>query len=85
MVREERTMSETREIYASPNGDRWYLARSSDQHHVFVHHVANAAAGGRETHLRLGDFLARPGNSPEQQALSRLIGTLVEGRTDADS
>jgi len=33
--------------------------------------------GGRLSHIELGDFLG-DGKGPEQQALLRLIGTLVE-------
>ena len=67
----------TKELYASPNGDRWYLARCGDSGRVFVRHVANAAAGGTETTIELGAFLSRPGNPPEQQALVRLVGSLI--------
>ncbi|HEX2246614.1 MAG TPA: hypothetical protein VHH13_03575 [Arthrobacter sp.] len=75
---------ETREMYASPNGDRWYLARQLDSQQVFIRHVANAPSGGHVDHIELGVFLTRRGNMPEQQALLRLIGTLTEGRSDAD-
>ena len=75
--------TETRELYASPNGDRWYLARQIDSQHVFIRHVANAPSGGHVSHIELGVFLMRPGNMPEQQALLRLIGSLAEGRTES--
>jgi hypothetical protein len=75
---------ETRELYASPNGDRWYLARQIESQQVFVRHVGNAPSGGHVDHVELGAFLARRGNMPEQQALLRLIGTLTEGWFDAD-
>ena len=82
---------ETRELYASPNGDRWYLARYADSGRVFVRHVPNAPSGGQPTNIELADFLSRPGNAPEHQALVRLIGTLVAtdllepGRPRADN
>ena len=75
---------ETRELYASPNGDRWYLARYIDSGRVFVRHVPNLASGGQESTIELADFLGRPGNSPEQQALVRLVGSLV-GPTHGDA
>ena len=74
---------ETKELYASPNGDRWYLSRYLDSGRVFVKHVPNAASGGQESTIELGEFLSRPGNPPEQQALVRLIGSLVD-RTPTD-
>jgi hypothetical protein len=75
---------ETRELYASPNGDRWYLARQVASQQVFVQHVANAPSGGQVTHIEVGEFLNRGGHAPEQQALLRLIGTLAEGQSDAE-
>ena len=37
----------------------------------------NAPSGSRLSYIELGEFL-RSGKGPEQQALLRLIGTLVE-------
>jgi hypothetical protein len=68
---------ETRQLYASPNGDRWYLARYPDSGRVFVRHVPNVPSGGQPSNIELADFLGRGGNAPEHQALVRLIGTLV--------
>jgi hypothetical protein len=68
---------ETRQLYASPNGDRWYLARYPESGRVFVQHVPNVPSGGQPSNIELGDFLSRGGNAPEHQALVRLIGTLV--------
>jgi hypothetical protein len=68
---------ESRQLYASPNGDCWYLALYPDTGRVFVQHVPNVPSGGQPSNIELADFLARSGNSPEQQALIRLIGTLV--------
>jgi hypothetical protein len=70
--------TETRELYASPNGDRWYLAREAASQQVYIQHFANAPSGGHMTRIEVGEFLNRGGNSPEQQALLRLIGTLVD-------
>jgi len=76
--------TETRELYASPNGDRWYLARQAQSQQVYVRHVANGPSGGTVTHVEIGAFLAQAGNAPERQALLRLIGTLVDGRFEGD-
>jgi hypothetical protein len=75
---------ETKELYASPNGDCWYLARYIDSGRVFINHVPNVASGGQESTIELAEFLGRPGNPPEKQALVRLIGSLVE-RTHGDT
>ena len=70
-------MSERHELYRSPNGDCWFLAREPQNGHPFIIHQPNAPSGGRLNHIELGEFL-RSGKGPEQQALLRLIGTLVE-------
>ena len=69
---------ETRELYASPNGDRWLLARYAESGRIFAQHVPNVPSGGQPSSIELAEFLAREGNPSEQQALVRLIGTLVE-------
>lgn len=68
-------MSDRRELYRSPNGDTWYLGREPTNGRAFIIHQPNAPAGGRP--MELGEFL-RQGNGPEQQALLRLIATLVD-------
>jgi hypothetical protein len=70
-------MPDRRELYRSPNGDSWFLGREPENGHAFIIHQPNAPSGGRLSHIELGEFL-RMGNGPEQQALLRLIGTLVE-------
>jgi len=70
-------MSDRRELYRSPNGDCWFLGREPADGRAFVIHQPNAPSGGRLSHIELGAFLAG-GNGPEQQALLRLIGTLVD-------
>ena len=69
---------DTRELYRSPNGDRWSLARDLDSGRVFVKHEPNLSSGGRASDIEVGDFLVRGGHGPEHQELLRLIGTLVE-------
>ena len=69
---------ETKELYSSPNGDRWYLARYAESGRVFVQHLPNAPSGGQSSNIELAEFLSREGNAPERQALVRLIGTLLD-------
>ena len=70
-------MPERRELYRSPNGDSWFLGREPTDGRAFIIHQPNAPSGGRLSHIELGDFL-RDAKGPEQQALLRLIGTLVD-------
>ena len=65
-----------RELYSSPNGDRWLLCKDASGR-VFVLHQANIASGGQISQIELADFLAR-GYGPEQKALLRMIGSLIE-------
>jgi hypothetical protein len=67
----------TREIYVSPNGDRWLLTRDRDSGRVFVRHQPNLPSGGQVADTEIGAFLIAAGNGPEKQELLRLIGTLV--------
>jgi hypothetical protein len=67
-----------RELYASENGDRWFLARDAQWGRVFVRHEANRRSGGHVQDIEIGEFLAENRRSPEHLALLRLIGTLVE-------
>jgi len=69
---------ERRELYSSPNGDRWFLSRDPGTGKVFIRHEANAPSGGHLTDIEIGTFLSG-GRNPEHQALLRLIGLLVEG------
>src|ERR1700757_4330364 len=68
----------TRELYSSPNGDRWYLARDVESGQVFIRHQPNRPSGGKAAELEVGAFLRGGGQGPEHQELLRLIGTLVE-------
>jgi hypothetical protein len=71
------SVSDRRELYRSPNGDTWFLGREPESGHAFIIHQPNAPSGGRLSHIELGEFL-RNEKGPEQQALLRLIGTLVD-------
>jgi hypothetical protein len=76
-------MPDRRELYRSANGDTWFLGREPENGHAFIIHQPNAPSGGRLSHIELGAFL-REAAGPEQQALLRLIGTLVEVPPYAD-
>lgn len=72
---------ETRELYSSPNGDRWLLCRDRETERVFVRHEPNIPSGGRSSEIDIGLFLSRDPLNPERQALLRLIATLVDADT----
>jgi hypothetical protein len=65
------------EIYASSNGDRWWLVRD-ERANLCVRHEANAASGGYVSTVDVATFLASGGLGPEKQALMRLIGEGLE-------
>jgi hypothetical protein len=73
--------AQKRELYTSPNGDRWYLARQSETGGLFVRHIANVPSGGQVTDIDIGVFLSGGRRHPEHLALLHLIGTLVESDT----
>ncbi|TXM98574.1 hypothetical protein FV242_28310 [Methylobacterium sp. WL64] len=77
-------MSDRRELYQSPSGDVWYLAREPGDGSAFIIHQPNGPSGGRRSHIELGTFLADGSGKPEQQALLRLIVTLVSVPPYAD-
>lgn len=64
------------QLYRSPNGDTWFLARDPRTGLAFVRHQANASSGGQVTDVEIGAFLCGP-RHPEQAALLRLIGALT--------
>jgi hypothetical protein len=67
----------TKDLYRSPNGDRWLLVRN-DTGRVFVRHEANLASGGSVTDTEIAEFLSQGGLGPEKQELIRLIGSLAD-------
>jgi hypothetical protein len=70
---------ERRELYRSPNGDQWFLARDPAAGRLFVRYEANIPSGGHLADIDLGEFLSvGRRRNPEHQALLNLIGTLVE-------
>jgi hypothetical protein len=66
----------SKELYSSPNGDRWHLCRDGTGR-LFIAHQANLPSGGHISRIELADFLAR-GYGPEQQSLLKLIGALLD-------
>jgi hypothetical protein len=78
-MKEEWMSLESRQLYVSPNGDRWLLVRDDGTGRVLVRHEANVASGGTVTECGVGDFLCEGGAGPEKQELLRLIGSLVGG------
>ena len=68
----------TREVYSSPNGDRWLLCLDSDTQRVFIRHEPNAPSGDQMSDLDTGTFLTRGPRNPEHQALLRLIATMID-------
>ena len=70
-------MSERRELYRNPSGDSWFLGREPQNGRAFVIRQPNGPSGARLSHVELGAFLSS-GNGLEQQALLRLIATLVD-------
>jgi hypothetical protein len=75
-------VSETRELYSSQNGDRWLLAREPDSGRVFVRHIPNMPSGGKTADIEIGAFLCERSYGPQHMELLRLIGTLIEERSD---
>jgi hypothetical protein len=67
---------EMEQLYRSPSGDIWFLARDPITGLAFVRHQANAASGGQVTGIEIGDFLSGPLH-PEQEALLRVIGASI--------
>ena len=65
-----------RQLYRSPNGGSWSLARDPATGSAFVRHQANAPSGGQVTDIKIGAFLSGPRN-PEHEALFRLIGASI--------
>jgi hypothetical protein len=67
--------SAVNELYVSPNGDRWVLARNASGELV-VRHYPNRASGGTPSEIAVDVFLSRGGQGPEHQALAEALATL---------
>lgn len=68
--------TQQRELYASPNGDIWYLCREADGRPV-VSHEPNTDSGAQSCKIELSTFLGNGRQGPEQQALLQLIAELA--------
>jgi len=63
-------------IYASSNGDEWYLALDR-RGKAFVRHIPNPGSNGKPSDIEVASFLSRDVGSPQREELLRLIGSLV--------
>ena len=69
-------MTNRRELYRSPEGEAWFLGRDPSSGLAVVIHETGRPSGESAVVIDLRTFFAdAPG--PEQQALLRLIATLV--------
>lgn len=74
--RRELFMAEDLLIYASSNGDRWYLVRdNADAERLRVRHQPNPASGGRSSTVDVDEFLAE-GHGPQHEALNHHLQQL---------
>jgi hypothetical protein len=64
------------QLYRSPSGDTWFLARDPTTGLAFVRHQANAASGGQVTDIEIATFLDGSPH-PEQEVLLRVIGASI--------
>jgi hypothetical protein len=69
------TASPLKELYHSPNGDRWVLSRDGAGR-LFVTHFPNRASGGRPSEVAVQSFLSQHPQGPEHQALAEALAGL---------
>ena len=69
------TTSPLKELYNSPNGDRWILCKDMSGR-LLVSHLPNDASGGRASETEVALFLSQSGHGPEQQALLEALSSL---------
>ena len=74
-----------RELYSSPNGDKWFLSGDPATGNVFIRHEANIPSGGHVTEMDIATFLSSGQRNPEHQALLHLLGTLLGTCPRADN
>src|SRR5947207_16021387 len=67
--------STVKELYVSPNGDRWALARDEAGELVVRHHP-NRPSGGVPSEISVDVFLSHGGQGPEHQALVAALAAL---------
>jgi hypothetical protein len=59
-------------IYASGNGDRWFLGRDADGK-PWVRHEPNRSSGGRPTDVGADEFLSRHDTGPQYDMLRAML------------
>ena len=67
--------SPIKELYVSPNGDRWILGENQGGELVVCHHP-NKRSGGAPSEIALDVFLSHGGQGPEYQALAEALANL---------
>ena len=76
--------SPIKELYVSPNGDRWILGENQGGELV-VCHDPNKRSGGAPSEIALDVFLSHGGPGPEYQALAEALANLeVAGKNPDD-
>lgn len=63
--------TDMQQLYASSNGDRWFLFQNLATGRATVRHEPAVSSGGLATDTDADVFLSRGGDAPEQQALRR--------------
>ena len=77
--------SPVKELYLSPNGDRWALAKNADGELVVYYHP-NRASGGVVSEIAADVFLSHGGQGPEHQALAAALAELeLTGKNPDDT
>src|SRR5436305_14897337 len=69
-----------RELYTSPNGDRWFFRHDPKSGHAIVRHEGNAASGGNRSEIAVRELLGQTERHPGHWALLRLLGTSARAR-----
>jgi hypothetical protein len=75
--------SVVKELYKSPNGDRWALCRVQSGK-LMVSHQPNKASGGRSSEIDVEVFLSQDGRGPEHQALIEALANLDGGQSNGE-
>jgi hypothetical protein len=77
------TTSVVKELYNSPNGDRWVLCRVQSGKLV-VSQQPNKASGGRVSEIDVEVFLSQGGRGPEHEALIEALANLEDGQSSGE-
>jgi hypothetical protein len=77
-----KALNASRLIYASSNGDQWFLWRDVESGQALVRHVPNPASGGESVHIEIDAFLSKDRGSPQRRELMRMIGSLSPEELD---